>query len=315
MPFFHADDGTRLYYESTGKGMPVILIHGLTASHKHFKKQIPELARHFHVIACDLRAHGQSEALDQGLTMKRLAADLKNLISHLELCEMALVGWSMGAHVIFEYIKNYSCMGIDRIAIIDMAPKLMKSNDWRCGLPGLISRRTGDFGHEDNLLLLAAMLENWENYSRIVVERIMNKSLLNNQMKFDSTVDFKGKEDLPWLYQEAKKNRATVIAAYWISLCTQDYRPMLGNITVPTLLAYGMESNYYPPENYEYLKSHIQGSIVVPFAGCGHALHLQDPEYFNRVIIEFLKGRLVEKRALMGLSTARGLVSSSGCGL
>jgi len=287
--FYITSDNVRLYYEVRGIGKPVILIHGLTANHIHFKKQTYELSKYFKVITLDLRGHGDSEVPIHGLTLRRLADDLKEVINYLQIGEVSLVGWSMGVHVIFEYIKNFSCNGIEKIVIIDMTPKLIKSDDWKYGLPGVFSGKTGDFGHEDNLFMLSKMLENWELYSRIVVERILNKSLYNENKEFDYRADFRGKEDLPWLYEEARKNTPHVIISLWISMSLQDYRPILKKITAPCLITYGLESNYYPPENYEYMKNQIPDAKVVPFEGCGHALHIQDPEKFNRTVIEFLK--------------------------
>ena len=236
MPFFMTDDRVKLFYEISGQGKSVVLIHGLTANHSFFRKQIPVLSRKFQVIALDLRGHGQSEASSDGLTMKRLAKDLKQLLDYLKITRASFIGWSMGAHVIFEYIKNYSCAEIEKIVIIDMTPKLLKAADWSCGLPGLFSRKQGDFGHEDNLYMLSVMLDNWESYSKVVAQRILNKSLYNEKMEFNAAADFKGKEDLPWIYEEEKNNKACVIAAFWIVMAIQDYRPLLKNIPYPVFL-------------------------------------------------------------------------------
>jgi pimeloyl-ACP methyl ester carboxylesterase len=289
MPFFMTDDRIKLFYEISGQGKTVVLIHGLTASHHFFKKQIPVLEKHFQVIALDLRGHGQSEASADSLTLMRLAKDVKQLLEHLKISKTSFIGWSMGAHVVFEYIKNYSCQEIEKIVIIDMTPKLLKSADWSFGLPGIFSRKQGDFGHEDNLYLLSVMLDNWEAYSKVVAQRILNKSLYNEKMEFNAAAEFKGKEDLPWLYEEERKNKACVIAAFWIAMAMQDYRPLLKDITVPCLLTYGTQSNYYPPENYEYMRKQIPDVQVIAFDGCGHALHIQDPELFNNTVINFLQ--------------------------
>lgn len=283
------DDRIKLFYEISGQGKTVVLIHGLTASHHFFKKQIPVLEKHFQVIALDLRGHGQSEASADSLTLMRLAKDVKQLLEHLKISKTSFIGWSMGAHVVFEYIKNYSCQEIEKIVIIDMTPKLLKSADWSFGLPGIFSRKQGDFGHEDNLYLLSVMLDNWEAYSKVVAQRILNKSLYNEKMEFNAAAEFKGKEDLPWLYEEERKNKACVIAAFWIAMAMQDYRPLLKDITVPCLLTYGTQSNYYPPENYEYMRKQIPDVQVIAFDGCGHALHIQDPELFNNTVINFLQ--------------------------
>jgi len=289
MPYFTTDDGVNLYYTVHGSGKPVVLIHGLTASSVFFKKQIPALSAHFQVIALDLCGHGRSDCRDDHLTLARLAMDLKQLLDELNIPRASLIGWSMGAHVIFEFIKSYTCNPLEKFVLIDMTPRLMKGADWTCGLPGVISRKTGDFGHEDNLYLLSVMLNDWETYSRIVAQRILNKSLYNDKMEFNADADFKGKDDLPWLYAETKRNKAWIIAAFWIAMAIQDYRPMLKDITVPCLMTYGDESNYYPPENYSYMQNQIRGAKVVAFKECGHALHIQDADLFNRTVIDFLQ--------------------------
>jgi pimeloyl-ACP methyl ester carboxylesterase len=52
MSYYTTSDHVRLYYEVLGTRKTVILIHGLTANHRHFKKQIPEFAKHFNVTSC-----------------------------------------------------------------------------------------------------------------------------------------------------------------------------------------------------------------------------------------------------------------------
>ena len=211
----------------------------------------------------DLRGHGKSQTRSDHLTLTRLAEDLKELLIELNISKASLVGWSMGAHVIFEYIKNHSCRNIDKIVIIDMAPRLMKTGDWSYGLPGIFSRKPGNFGHEDNLYLLTIMINDWKAYSKVVAQRILNKSLFNDKMEFNAAADFRGKDDLPWLYEETEKNKGCVIAAFWISMATQDYRSVLKDIQAPCLLTYGAESNYYPPGNYDYMQENKIGRAHV----------------------------------------------------
>ena len=49
----------------------------------------------------------------------------------------SVVCWSMGAHVVFEYVRNFTCERLGKIVIIDMSPKLLKTADWHFGLDGL----------------------------------------------------------------------------------------------------------------------------------------------------------------------------------
>lgn len=290
MPFFITEDHVKLYYEDRGKGRPVILIHGLTASRRHFRKQVPVLSREYRVIACDLRGHGDSDRPKDGLTLPRLAKDLSELIAYLDLKDVTLVGWSLGGHVIFEYVKQFQCQNLHKIATIDMAPKLMKADDWTYGLRG-ISGNFGDFTHQDNLLLMSVMSDNWEQYSAMLIPRLFNRSHVEPGVNIFIDPYFPWKDDLAWLYEEARRNTPHVILFLWISMMMQDYRPQLGEITVPFLLVWGRESNYYGEDNYTYMKAALVRSpdvSVVPFDGCGHALHIQDPEGFNRALMSFI---------------------------
>lgn len=290
MPFFITDDHVKLYYEDRGKGKPVILIHGLTASRRHFRKQVPVLSSNYRVIACDLRGHGDSDRPKDGLTLPRLAKDISELIAHLDLQDVSLVGWSLGGHVIFEYIKHFKCNNLSKIAIIDMSPKLMKADGWTCGLRG-ISGKFGDFTQEDNLLVMSVMSGNWEQYSALLIPRLFNRSHVEPGVNIFTAADFPWKDDLGWLYEEARRNTPHVVLFLWISMMMQDYRPQLAEIDVPCLLAWGRESNYYGQDNYAYMQAALVRSpevTVVPFEGCGHALHIQDPERFNRALMNFI---------------------------
>ena len=254
MPFFTTDDHVQLFYDDRGSGKPVILIHGLTANHSHFRKQIPSLGRRFRVIAPDLRGHGDSDRPRDGLTIPRLALDLRGLVTHLGLDAVTLVGWSMGGHVIFEYIRHFGCHGLEGIAVVDMAPKLMKADDWSLGLRG-ISGQTGDFSHEDNLLLMSRMCGNWEEYCTLLIPRLFNRSDVDRGIDIFEEPGFSWKGDLGWLLEEARRNSPHVIVFLWISLMMQDYRPELAEITIPCLLVWGRESNYYGEETYRFMEA------------------------------------------------------------
>lgn len=287
MEFVKTSDGALLNALSSGSGEPVIMIHGLTANLNHFKKQIPVLSTKYRVIAYDLRGHGLSEK-GKGLSLEVYARDLQDLMGHFGIEKASVVCWSMGAHVLFEYVRAFSCERIRKVVIIDMSPKLLKTADWKFGLAGALSGRPGDFGHEDNLLVLSAMGRDWESYSRVVAERILMKPQASEAMRSGGEIQVKGKEELPWLYEQARLNDPFVIMSMWVSMSMKDYRPVLPLITAPCLLTYGVDSNYYGPENYSFMKSVIPNAEIMAFEGCGHALHLQDPEKFNRAVMEFI---------------------------
>ncbi len=55
-------DGVRTYYEESGSGPPLVLVHGLGASSALWSKVVPALAEEFHVVAYDLRGSGRTPA-------------------------------------------------------------------------------------------------------------------------------------------------------------------------------------------------------------------------------------------------------------
>lgn len=89
----------KVYYETYGKGEPVLLLHGNSNSMESFTYQIPELAKYFKVIAIDSRAQGRTTDSDQEISYKLMASDVAALIDKLNLDTVSIVGWSDGGNV------------------------------------------------------------------------------------------------------------------------------------------------------------------------------------------------------------------------
>ncbi len=86
-----------LYYEEYGKGHTLLLLHGGAGSHDDFKAVIPELAKHYHVIAPDSPGHGRSEQADS-LSYTLLAAYFSSFIDKLQLRDVYVIGFSDGGN-------------------------------------------------------------------------------------------------------------------------------------------------------------------------------------------------------------------------
>ncbi len=86
----------KVYYEIYGEGEPLLLLHGNSGSIENFIYQIPELSKHFKVIAVDSRAQGRSTDSDKDITYTMMASDMSELIDKLNLGKVNVVGWSDG---------------------------------------------------------------------------------------------------------------------------------------------------------------------------------------------------------------------------
>jgi pimeloyl-ACP methyl ester carboxylesterase len=92
-------NGIKVYYEVYGKGEPLLLLHGNSGSIETFIYQIPELSKHFKVIAIDSRAQGRTSDSDLEITYAQMASDMSELIDKLNLGKVNIAGWSDGGNV------------------------------------------------------------------------------------------------------------------------------------------------------------------------------------------------------------------------
>lgn len=269
MSYFVTNDNARLFYEVKGEGHPIVLIHGWSCSHLHYKGQIDELSKKFKVISLDLRGHGLSEVTKNGMTISRFAQDIKELVDMLQLDKPSLIGWSMGTTVILEYVKQFSCKNLNKLCFIDMTPKIITDEKWKLGL-------YGKFDYKDNLDTMVAINADWEGFTKVFIPGVFAKT------------GCKDKKLLEWALEEAVKNSPHVMARMWIDMTAQDQRDILPQISVPVLITHGEESALYLRENSEYMNEIIPQSKLVSFPGCGHGLHMEDPEKFNAELENFL---------------------------
>ncbi|MCA8830220.1 alpha/beta fold hydrolase [Hymenobacter pini] len=111
--------GGKLYYERYGQGPPLLLLHGNGQSIADFQLQIPELARHFTVIALDTRGQGRSQDFTtQEYSYELFADDVRLLLDTLHLRQVNILGWSDGGNTALslalhhpEYVGRLVIMG------------------------------------------------------------------------------------------------------------------------------------------------------------------------------------------------------------
>jgi len=95
MPHFKAADGTKIYYEESGNGIPVLCLAGLTRNTTDFDHVAPHLP--VRLIRMDYRGRGQSDWADPATyTIPREGADALALLDHLGLDQAAILGTSRG---------------------------------------------------------------------------------------------------------------------------------------------------------------------------------------------------------------------------
>jgi len=115
-----------LHYEDHGSGKPVVLIHGYPLSGASWEKQVPILLETGHrVITYDRRGFGRSSQPTTGYNYDTFAEDLRKILTHLELQDVTLVGFSMGGGEVARYIGKYGSKGVSKAVFISSVPPFL----------------------------------------------------------------------------------------------------------------------------------------------------------------------------------------------
>src|SRR6478609_4577044 len=117
-------------FDTGGDGRTVVLIHGWPLSHTSWSEQIPALTdAGYRVVSYDRRGFGKSDPGD-AYDYDALTSDLDQVLTDLDLRDVALVGFSMGGGEVARYVATY---GEDRLGSVVFAgavpPYLLKSED------------------------------------------------------------------------------------------------------------------------------------------------------------------------------------------
>ncbi len=97
----------KIHYKITGKGYPVVLIHGLSEDLEYWKYLTEYLKDYFKVISVDLRGHGKSEEGEVEYTTELFADDIVNLLKKINIEKTNIIGFSLGGHVSLKINTKY----------------------------------------------------------------------------------------------------------------------------------------------------------------------------------------------------------------
>jgi pimeloyl-ACP methyl ester carboxylesterase len=254
----HAEvPGARLWYTDTGgTGQPVVFAHAATGSSRVWEYQLPAFtARGYRVIAYDRRGFGRSEVVPAGPQPGTGADDLKALLDYLKLDRVHLVGSAAGGIVSLDFAVSFQ----NRLRSLVIANSVGGVQDASYLEIGRRLRPAPQFGAlppDVRELGPSYRVSNPEGTARwLALERVSRP------------------EGAPPVTQTF---RNTLTFA------------LLEGITVPTLLLTGDADLYSPPAVMPLFASRIKGARTVVIAGAGHSAYWEQPEVFNRTVLEFL---------------------------
>ena len=269
-----ASDGARVPYRVKGTGPALVMVHGWSQSGAMFRHQLEHLSDRYTVIVPDVRGHGEASVPRGGLRMARLARDLDELIVHLGLDRVNLLGWSMGASILWAYVDLFGTADVARFVFVDQPAMLTI-------LPGSDEAEAAEAGAIFTVPQLydlhAALLGPGGDATRAgFVAGMVTKTIA--PALYD------------WILAENAKTPRAVAAGLLLSHCTSDWRDVLARIDRPTLVIAGGVS-HVDPRSQRYIHARVAGSAYHEFGadqGGAHFPFLEAPDAFNRVVGAFL---------------------------
>lgn len=273
----------RLHYVDWGNSdaPPLVLVHG-TRDHCRNWDWVAERLRHkWHVIAPDLRGHGDSQWSSEGLySQSGFVYDLAQLIHQLKLAPVTLLGHSLGGSIVVRYSGIYP-QNVRKLVSIEglgLAPNRVAE---RAAIP--VSQRLSKW-IEDSRALAGRQPRRYATLEEALNRmRDENKHLSEQQARHLTVHGVNQNEDGTFSWKFDNYLRVWPPA----DITQAELESLWASITCPTLLVYGKESWASNPAE-DGRARHFKNAEVVVFEGAGHWVHHDRLEPFMTKLEAFL---------------------------
>jgi len=274
MSFIKTDDNVKLYYETTGKGEPIIFVHEFAGDFRSWAPQVNYFSRYNQCITFCARGYYPSDVPENEnkYSQKRAWRDIISVMDNLEIEKAHIVGLSMGGFATLHLGINAP----NRVLSLVIAG---------CGY-GAIPIDKINFNKEADFSNVS--LETAQNIINQGMEKIGSEYALG-----PSRVQFQNKDPIGWkLFRDQLVEHNPIGSANTL-LGVQNKRPNLyaiekdiSTINSPTLIINGDEDDMCLEVGL-FLKRtiHTSGLLIVPKTG--HTINLEEPSIFNNHLLEF----------------------------
>ena len=245
-------NGIEIDYQDTGRGRPILLTHGHMSGRTAWDGQHAALADRYRVISWDIRGHGQTEVPDDPAqySLELTVADIRALLSHLGIERAVIGGLSLGGYVSLAFYLAHPEM-VEALVICDSGP-----------------------GYRN-----AQARQQWNERALVRADEL----------------EAQGLESLAGRSREVQETRSRHRSARSLAHATRGILAQQGSavidglpsIDVPTLVIVGDQDTAFLA-SCEYMTKKIPGARLETIVGAGHSSNLDQPEAFNRVLLDFL---------------------------
>ena len=266
-------DSINIFYQEYGEGKPVIFIHGWPLNHEMWEYQLLELSKYnIRCIAYDRRGFGKSDATWENYDYDTLAADLNNLITHLKLSEVTLVGFSMGGGEIARYIGKYGTEKIKKVVLISsVTPYMLQTNDNSEGIKKEI--------FDD---MVDKIIADRPEFLKEFGKQFYGVDMLNQTVS---------EATLQWNQMQCLRSSLNATVDCVRSFSETDFRNDLKKIDIPVLIIHG-DADKTVPINVSGDKTAalLPHAKYIVYANAAHGLFITEKEKLNADLLQFISG-------------------------
>jgi pimeloyl-ACP methyl ester carboxylesterase len=260
-------DGIRIYYEATGKGRPVVFVHGFGCGIRSWDPQVKALSPSYRTIAYDVRGHGLSDAPTEagGYSQPISVEDLRRLLSYLQLRRATVVGLSMGGNIALNFALTHPDM-VSGLVVVDTGAGSDGTADWVAGAHSFAEGVDGGGTEAFADMAMASPLFARYCAKGPEAQRFIRSCLMTHRAR-----------GIAHTAREVLAKRPKIYAL----------GDRLAKLSVPTLLIVG-EDDEPCRKVHDFMARTIPGATSVVLRRTGHLSNLESPAGFNAAVKRFL---------------------------
>jgi pimeloyl-ACP methyl ester carboxylesterase len=272
----------KLHYVDWGSGdkPPLLLIHGGRDHARNWDWVAQDLRRDYHIIAPDLRGHGDSQwAIGGSYAMVDYVLDVAQLLDALQLFPITIIGHSLGGAIALQYTGVYPDRVRKLVAIEGLGPP-----------PGMIRERPADQRMNGWITEMQTLAQRHPHRYKSLDEAVArmreaNPHLAPDQARHLTVHASYRDEDGTYLWKF--DNYVRSVSPYLFNM--HEAREIWEHITCPVLLVRGTESWASDPEE-DGRATAFRDYKVVNIEKAGHWVHHDQLDVFLQAVRDFLAG-------------------------
>ena len=269
MPYATAHDGIRLWYEEAGSGTPIVFVHEFADDLYSWEPQIRFFSRRYRCIAYNARGYPPSDVPPKYTSYsQRIAADdIANVMKHLKLRKAHIIGCSMGGYATVHFGLVYPRLAISLTAIgVGYGSDADKRKQF-LGDTEVMARRFEELGTPE------AIKPYQIGPARIQFQNKDPRGFAHFCAEFAKHSNIGSANTL----RGVQARRPTI----------QSLGKQLSKLEVPLHMVSGDEDNNCL-EPSVFIKRNCPSACLTVVPNTGHAVNLEEPDFFNRITAEFL---------------------------